>query len=77
MQFVLMPRFDCSTRSNINFNYIFAHPRAVVSGLSEDTTYDYVFGGPRSAVSHSTLKLTSPPVRLRPDGKFCKSYQCH
>lgn len=50
---------------------------AVVSGINEDATYDYVFGGPRSAVSHSTLKLTSPPVRLRPDGKFCKSYQCH
>ena len=44
----------------------------VVSGLNEDVTYDYVFGGPRSTVSHSTLKLTSPPVRLRPDGKFCK-----
>lgn len=44
----------------------------VVSDLGEEVTYDYVFGGPRSAVSYSTLKLTSPPVRLRPDGKFCK-----
>jgi hypothetical protein len=45
-------------------------PVTVVSGLGEEVTYDYVFGGPRSAVSYSTLKLTSPPVRLRPDGKF-------
>ncbi|CAG9800552.1 unnamed protein product [Chironomus riparius] len=45
----------------------------VVSGLKEESTYDYVFGGPiphRSAVSHSTLKLTSPPVRLRPDSRL-------
>lgn len=46
-----------------------------MSGLGEEVTYDYVFGGPRSAVSYSTLKLTSPPVRLRPDGKFCKWFQ--
>lgn len=48
----------------------------VVSGLNGEATYDYVFGGPlphRSAVSHSTLKLTSPPVRLRSDSRnFCK-----
>lgn len=34
---------------------------SAVSGLNGEVTYDYVFGGPRSAVSHSTLKLTSPP----------------
>ncbi|KAG5679241.1 hypothetical protein PVAND_008821 [Polypedilum vanderplanki] len=46
----------------------------VVSGLNEESTYDYVFGGPRlphrSAVSHSTLKLTSPPTRLRPESRL-------
>lgn len=48
----------------------------LVSGLNEEATYDYVFGGPleRSALS-STLKLTSPPIRLRSDGKYCK-YCC-
>ncbi|CAO1339830.1 unnamed protein product [Diamesa serratosioi] len=42
-----------------------------VSGLNEEATYDYVFGGSleRSALS-STLKLTSPPIRLRSDGKY-------
>jgi hypothetical protein len=61
----------------MNISIFAAHTTTVVSGINnEDTTYDYVFGGPRSAVSHSTLKLTSPPVRLRPDGRFCKLDQC-
>ncbi|XP_055701506.1 glucose transporter type 1 isoform X2 [Phlebotomus papatasi] len=40
-----------------------------VSAVSEEATYDYVFGGPpvdRPALS-SSLKLTSPPIRLRSD----------
>ncbi|CRK92725.1 CLUMA_CG006284, isoform A [Clunio marinus] len=45
----------------------------VVSGLNEDVTYDYVFGGPRAAVSYSTLKLTSPPVRLHTQHRFSGS----
>lgn len=51
---------------------------SVVSSINGngETTYDYVFGGPlphRTAVSHSTLKLTSPPVRLRSDSRtLCK-----
>lgn len=41
----------------------------LVSTLGSDASYDYVFGGPleKSAVS-STIKLTSPPIRLRSDG---------
>lgn len=41
-----------------------------VSNLSEDS-YDYVFGGRRKTPPTTTstqLKLTSPPVRLRPEG---------
>ncbi|XP_055530071.1 glucose transporter type 1 isoform X5 [Wyeomyia smithii] len=39
-----------------------------VSTLSQEATYDYVFGGPLdSQALSSTLKLTSPPIRLRPD----------
>ncbi|XP_054084370.1 uncharacterized protein LOC128921296 isoform X2 [Zeugodacus cucurbitae] len=41
-----------------------------VSNLSEDS-YDYVFGGrrktPPATRTTTTLKLTSPPVRLRPE----------
>ncbi|XP_059614627.1 glucose transporter type 1 isoform X5 [Phlebotomus argentipes] len=40
-----------------------------VSAVSEEAAYDYVFGGPpvdRPALS-SSLKLTSPPARLRSD----------
>lgn len=41
-----------------------------VSALSQEATYDYVFGGPLdSQALSSTLKLTSPPIRLRSDGK--------
>ena len=40
----------------------------LVSNLSEDS-YDYVFGGRRKPPPSTTaLKLTSPPVRLRPEG---------
>ncbi|XP_055620806.1 glucose transporter type 1 isoform X13 [Toxorhynchites rutilus septentrionalis] len=39
-----------------------------VSTLSQEATYDYVFGGPLdSQALSSTLKLTSPPIRLRHD----------
>ncbi|XP_050073883.1 glucose transporter type 1 isoform X1 [Anopheles maculipalpis] len=39
-----------------------------VSTLSQEGTYDYVFSGPLdSQALSSTLKLTSPPVRVRPD----------
>ncbi|XP_039437480.1 glucose transporter type 1 isoform X6 [Culex pipiens pallens] len=39
-----------------------------VSALSQEATYDYVFGGPLdSHALSSTLKLTSPPIRLRSD----------
>lgn len=41
--------------------------------LGESGTYDYVFRGPLDIQSQplsSTLKLTSPPIRLRPDGNF-------
>ncbi|XP_058465100.1 glucose transporter type 1 isoform X4 [Malaya genurostris] len=39
-----------------------------VSTLRHEATYDYVFGGPLdSQALSSTLKLTSPPIRLRPD----------
>ncbi|XP_058053808.1 glucose transporter type 1 [Anopheles bellator] len=39
-----------------------------VSTLSQEATYDYVFSGPLdSQALSSTLKLTSPPVRVRPD----------
>lgn len=39
-----------------------------VSALSQEATYDYVFGGPLdSQALSSTLKLTSPPIRLRSD----------
>jgi len=43
-----------------------------VSNLSEDS-YDYVFGGRRKTpptTSTTQLKLTSPPVRLRPEGAY-------
>lgn len=51
----------------------FAHSHSyIVSNLSEDS-YDYVFGGrrktPPATRTTTTLKLTSPPVRLRPEGK--------
>uniref|UniRef100_A0A182WJH5 Uncharacterized protein n=1 Tax=Anopheles minimus TaxID=112268 RepID=A0A182WJH5_9DIPT len=40
-----------------------------VSTLGQEGTYDYVFSGPLdSQALSSTLKLTSPPVRVRPDG---------
>ena len=36
-----------------------------------ESAYDYVFGGPLdSQALSSTLKLTSPPIRLRPGGKL-------
>uniref|UniRef100_A0A182XYL7 Uncharacterized protein n=1 Tax=Anopheles stephensi TaxID=30069 RepID=A0A182XYL7_ANOST len=36
--------------------------------MSQEGTYDYVFSGPLdSQALSSTLKLTSPPVRVRPD----------
>ncbi|EAT44949.1 AAEL003707-PA, partial [Aedes aegypti] len=39
-----------------------------VTTLSQEATYEYVFGGPLdSHALSSTLKLTSPPIRLRPD----------
>ncbi|XP_041770715.1 glucose transporter type 1 isoform X2 [Anopheles merus] len=39
-----------------------------LSTLSQEGTYDYVFSGPLdSQALSSTLKLTSPPVRVRPD----------
>ncbi|XP_065080721.1 glucose transporter type 1 isoform X6 [Ochlerotatus camptorhynchus] len=39
-----------------------------VATLSQEATYEYVFGGPLdSHALSSTLKLTSPPIRLRPD----------
>ncbi|XP_058119656.1 glucose transporter type 1 isoform X2 [Anopheles ziemanni] len=42
--------------------------RTTVSTLSQEATYDYVFSGPLdSQALSSTLKLTSPPVRVRPD----------
>jgi hypothetical protein len=60
----------------IDSHFLSRSPISVVSGINGETTYDYVFGGPlphRSAVSHSTLKLTSPPVRLRSDSRtLCK-----
>ncbi|XP_063703005.1 glucose transporter type 1 isoform X2 [Culicoides brevitarsis] len=38
------------------------------TNLSESGTYDYVFRGPLDTQPlSSTLKLTSPPIRLRPD----------
>uniref|UniRef100_A0A1I8PVZ6 Uncharacterized protein n=1 Tax=Stomoxys calcitrans TaxID=35570 RepID=A0A1I8PVZ6_STOCA len=41
-----------------------------VSNLSEDS-YDYVFGGRRKTPPSTTaLKLTSPPVRLRPEDAY-------
>nr|NP_001261234.1 glucose transporter 1, isoform T [Drosophila melanogaster]AGB93929.1 glucose transporter 1, isoform T [Drosophila melanogaster] len=43
-----------------------------VSNLSEDS-YDYVFGGRRKTPPTTTstqLKLTSPPVRLRPEDAY-------
>ncbi|XP_055910923.1 glucose transporter type 1 [Eupeodes corollae] len=43
-----------------------------VSNLSEDS-YDYVFGGPRKTPPSSTLKLTSPPIRLRSDAGHHRS----
>ncbi|XP_052895926.1 uncharacterized protein LOC128303110 [Anopheles moucheti] len=44
-----------------------SHPPAV-STLGQEGTYDYVFSGPLdSQALSSTLKLTSPPVRVRPD----------
>lgn len=49
-----------------------------VSAVSEEATYDYVFGGPpvdRPALS-SSLKLTSPPIRLRSDGKSAICDEC-
>lgn len=40
-----------------------------VSNLSEDS-YDYVFGGRRETPPvTSSIKLTSPPIRIRTDGK--------
>lgn len=42
--------------------------RIPVATLSQEATYEYVFGGPLdSHALSSTLKLTSPPIRLRPD----------
>ncbi|XP_021699323.1 glucose transporter type 1 isoform X5 [Aedes aegypti] len=42
--------------------------RIPVTTLSQEATYEYVFGGPLdSHALSSTLKLTSPPIRLRPD----------
>lgn len=41
-----------------------------VSNLSEDS-YDYVFGGRRETPPvTSSIKLTSPPIRIRTDGKI-------
>lgn len=42
----------------------------LVSNLNEDP-YDYVFGGRRNVPAPSTpaLNLTSPPIRLRPEGE--------
>lgn len=41
----------------------------IASTLSEASTYDYVFRGPSETPPlSSSLKLTSPPIRLRPDG---------
>lgn len=43
-----------------------------VSNLSEDS-YDYVFGGrrktPPATTSTTQIKLTTAPVRLRPEGE--------
>lgn len=42
----------------------------LVTTLSSEDSYDYVFGGPlETPALSSTIKLTSPPVRLRSDGK--------
>lgn len=42
----------------------------IVSNLNEDS-YDYVFGGRRNVLvpSTPTLNLTSPPIRIRPEGE--------
>lgn len=49
-----------------------SHSSHIVSNLSEDS-YDYVFGGrrktPPATRTTTALKLTSPPVRLRPEGE--------
>ena len=50
-----------------------------VSNLSEDS-YDYVFGGRRKTppaiviptTANNSIKLTSPPIRLRPEGELKK-----
>lgn len=48
-----------------------------VSNLSEDS-YDYVFGGrrktPPATTSTTQIKLTSAPVRLRPEGELSSLY---
>lgn len=49
------------------------HPVLPVSNLSEDS-YDYVFGGrrktPPATTSTTQIKLTTAPVRLRPEGEY-------
>lgn len=59
------------TKYNFQFAIVIAPANDVTaSTLNSDSSYDYAFGGALdSPALPSTIKLTSPPIKLRSEGK--------
>lgn len=66
--FYIFFKLKLPTNNNI---FLFAYPYTdPVTNLGTEASYDYVFGGPlEKSALQSTSKLTSPPIRLRSEGK--------